>query len=154
MPSGTAPDFVTEITARARAVGASMLVVRAGMVFGRDHLASALLHAKRAFDEATNSADSLEMETLLYASGERQLSSAIAKIGVTEETREVVVARLSGDGFQPDAGWELLGDRPTRLSVEQLRAFGISDAEISTVPESRVADLVLERVAAVDVLKR
>ena len=50
-------------------------------VFGRDHLVSALGHARRAIEERRNTTDSIEMEFLLYVSGERQISKAIEVAG-------------------------------------------------------------------------
>src|SRR4030066_37882 len=57
-----------------------VLVLRSDMVFGLDHIRSALYHAKRAMDQGRNASNTLVMETLLYASGERQLQSAIRKL--------------------------------------------------------------------------
>ena len=44
-------------------------------------------------------------------------------------------------------------DSVLEASRQKLRAFGVSKAEIDSVPEDRQADLVLERVAMVDLLK-
>lgn len=154
VPKGRAPQFMKGLSEKARAAGVNILVLRGDLVFGSDHLRSALFHAKRAIREGTNSADALEMETLLYASGERQLSTAISKMSVDADTEEVVVALLSEGDLTKDADWRTLEPRPSGASVEALRRFGISDAEISTVSEDRLGDIVLERVAAVDILKR
>ena len=123
------------------------------MVFGRDHLASAFHHASKAIREGRNSSDSVIMETLLYASGERQLGSAIRKMAVGEETSEIVVASLGVD-IAPQAGWTPLTDAPDHPSDERLMAFGLTGEELGTVRPERRRELVLERVAAVDVLKR
>ena len=150
---GSAPAFLKEASESSRAAGATVLVIRADLVFGLDHLRSALYHAKRAMCEGSNSADSLEMETLLYASGERQLSSAIAKMGVTEATEKMVVARLAGNEISVGSEWKTLEDRHS-ASKESLRRFGITDLEMSTVSDDRLVELVMERIAAVDILKR
>lgn len=149
---GSARQFLELVTAKAADEGTDFLVVEADMVFGEDHLRSALYHAKRALSDGRNVSGSLAMETLLYASGERQLSAAIRKMSVTDETTEVVVARLQG-GAQGEAGWERMPDAPREPSHERLVRFGITARELSTM-EGHPADLVLERVAAVDVLKK
>ncbi len=146
-----AMGFFDTITKEAKAAGADVLVLRSDMIFGLDHLRSALYHAMTSFLEGTNSSDSLAMETLLYASGERQLNSAIRKMSVDASTRRIVVARLQGD-FRPRPGWKELEARASDISKERLIRFGVTEQELSTVRDGQ--DLVLEKVAAVDVLKR
>ncbi len=128
-----------------------VLILRADMVFGISHLRSALFHAKKAIAERSNSSDSLAMETLLYASGERQLSSAIKKMSAGNDVQHVVIASMTGT-LRPEEGWseleELSGDPP----IERLRTYGITELELKTCPMP--TELVLERVAAVDVLKK
>ena len=153
VPAGRARSLLDAVTIDAAASGASVLVLDADMVFGLDHLRSALYHAKRALDEGSNVSDSLAMETLLYASGERQLSSAIRKMSVGDRTERIVVAQLSGD-VTPADGWIHLQDVSQDISHERLSKFGISVAELDTIGDRRPEDLVLERVAAVDVLKK
>lgn len=153
VPAGRARSLLDTVTKKAAASGASVLVVDADMVFGLDHLRSALYHAKRALDEGSNISDSLAMETLLYASGERQLSSAIRKMSVGDQTERIVVAQLSGD-VTAAVGWIHLKDVPQEISHERLGKFGISETELATIGNRRPEELVLERVAAVDVLKK
>ena len=131
-----------------------MLVLDGDMIFGPDHLASALYHARKAFDERRNSSDSLAMETLLYASGERQLSGAIRKLSVGEETTEVVVVRLTDDQFDAGKDWKrYVGTEPTQ-GEERFIRFGITREELATADEGRRLDLVLEKVASVDLIKK
>lgn len=153
VPKGGAEALMEETLSRARASGSEVLIVDGDMVFGSDHVRSAATHAAKAVAEGRNSSDSLAMETLLYASGERQLSAAIRKMSVGERTEKVVVAVLAGP-FSPGEGWTELPDRPGAPDRAALTRFGISEREMTTVREDRLGELVLERVAAVDVLKR
>jgi KEOPS complex subunit Cgi121 len=129
-----------------------VLVAKADMVFGVDHLRSALYHAKKAIAEGTNASDTLPMETLLYASGERQINNAIKKMSVRDETTEIIVAVLRGR-VNPEEGWVELPDVLAQSSVDRLNRFGITTEELRTFA-GPLEELVLERVAAVDVLKR
>jgi len=138
----------------ASAAGASILVLDGTMVFGSDHLASALHHARKAIDGGWNASDSLQMETLLYSSGERQLSSAIKKMSVSDATTVVVVARLSADGFDPGEGWDRLPRKPGSVEMELLIRFGIDQTSAGTIHADLLSDLVLERVANVDLIKK
>lgn len=150
---GEAPRLMEAAVSRAAKAGVDVLVLDAEMVFGKDHLRSALYHAVRAAEQKTNSSDSRAMETLLYASGERQLSAAIKKMSVNNCTEEVVVARLSGGAFEPEPGWVTISDRPAGPLKDRLRRFGISAMELATVDDARAFELVLERVAEVEILK-
>lgn len=139
-------------------------VMDASLVYGRLHLLSAYDHAVRSFAEGTNATGSVGLETLLYASGESQIQKALGKMGVKPGTTAfAIVVGTEGKGsknfdavfsdFSSATGLSrddavLEGDRET------LQRFGISDQEIATVAPSLYGDLVLERVAMVDVLKR
>ena len=151
---GHAPAFMERTVDSATSSGAQVLVMRADMVFGLDHVRSALFHAKKAIDERRNSSDSLSMESLLYASGERQLSSAVKKMCVDLTTEEVVVARLSEGDVEADSTWRILDDKPHDISIERLKRFGINQQELDTIGSRDPGDLVLERVAAVDIIKK
>jgi KEOPS complex subunit Cgi121 len=123
------------------------------MIFGMDHLRSALYHAERAIEDGTNASDSLAMETLLYASGERQLSTAIKKMSVNDQTEELVVAKLAGGPLELDETWREL-DHTADLTADRLLRFGVTETELSTIGGRSPLELVLERVAAVDILKK
>lgn len=151
---GEGTRLMDAVMARASAAGVEVLVLEGTMVFGKDHLRSALHHATRAIEEGANSSQSRPMETLLYASGERQLSSAIKKMSVSEDTEEIVVARLTRGEFGPEPAWTPVPDRPATLDRSRLLRFGISAAELETVEPGKAPELVLERVAAVDIVKR
>lgn len=151
---GEAPVLKDAIVARAGSGGSEVLVIDGAMVFGKDHLRSALYHATRAMHEGTNSSQSISMETLLYASGERQLSAAIKKMSVSEDTEELVVARLTKDAFEPEPSWTIMPEMPGEVDIERLKSFGISSEELDTVDRGKAHELVLERVAAVDITKR
>ncbi|UCD91605.1 MAG: hypothetical protein JSV43_04940 [Methanobacteriota archaeon] len=130
-------------------------VFDAGLVFGKSHILSAYEHAKRAFDERRNSSKSLVNEVLLYSSGERQISSAIGKMGIKEGSTEFCVL-LAGEKGLDDLVLHMGLERDDSVldgDIERLGEFGISGEEKQTVPEEKVFDLVLERVAMVDLLK-
>jgi len=151
--AGGAKAAISDLLRLAEANDSEILVVRSDLVFGSDHLRSALYHARKAFEGGRNVSASLAMETMLYASGERQLNSAIRKMSVPEDAREFVVAVISGAvPVSARDSTELPGKAECRR--EDLLRFGIGEAEISTVPGRDPNELVLERVAAVDAIKK
>lgn len=106
-------------------------------VKGIEHLQSALMHSWRAFERAENVSDRMLMETLLYASGERQISLAISRMGVKNGSQKAV---LILEGLEPGKVLEELG-------MER------DDSIISVVSDDEMKD-ALERVALVDIIKR
>ncbi len=141
---------------RASALGADVVLMDADRVCGVDHLLSAVLHAKRAFERGTASCNTLGMEIILYASGERQITKAKRKMGLGQGTERVALVLLEeGDMDRLIKAMGLERDDAllacTRAKGE---AFGISPQELETVGEGRLQDLVLEKVAFVDLLKR
>ncbi len=134
---------------------AETCLLDARSVFGRDHLESAVLHAIRARDSRTMSSRSVAMETLLYAAGARQVQDAIQAVGLRRDSTAVGVVlfgRASVDDFLRDMGWTR-DDRVLDAEGKSLRDFGISDREAASVPKAQEADLVLEKVALLDVQK-
>ena len=137
-------------------------VVNADFVYGKDHLFSAVEHTIRSFKNRMNSLNSLSLEMLLYASGERQIQKAIEKIGIkkgnqkiafifiTEDDRKILDAEvehvLSSLNLKRD-------DKVLEGGVDTLKRFGITEDELSTIPESKYGDLLLEKVALVDIIK-
>ena len=135
--------------------GGAICLLDARLVFGRDHLESAALHAIRARDSKTMSSRSLAMETLLYASGQRQVQDAIRVAGLRRETTTVGIV-LFGDAkvdeLLQEMGWRR-EDEVLNPANKDLTAFGTSQLEAETIPTSQRADLVLEKVALLDVQK-
>lgn len=129
-------------------------VFDADLIYGKEHLISAYNHAKRAFDRGTNTTNSLEMEILLYASGERQLKLAIPKMGVKEG--EVNIALIFGDKFDNSFLEDLCLERDDKVlegDINTLKKFGINTDVIQTVSESKQGHLILEKIALVDIIK-
>ncbi len=150
---GEAKAVMARMIAEAAEAHSEVIILDGDLVFGADHLSSAQAHAAKASAEGRNASDSLAMETLLYASGERQLSNAIKKMGVGGDTTEVVLAVVKGT-FSPGEGWARLPDSDPAPDRARLARFGITEKEMSTVDPGRLSELVLEKVAAVDVVKK
>ena len=135
--------------------GAEIGLLDARSVFGRDHLESAAVHAIRARDSKTMSSRSLAMETLLYASSQRQVQDAIRAVGLRRDTTTVGIVLFgyaNVDEFLRDMGWSR-DDDVLNAAGKDLEAFGISRREAETVATTHRADLALEKVALLDVQK-
>jgi len=143
---------------RASELGTEVVLMDADKVCGRGHLESAVFHARRAFERGTNASNTLAMEVILYASGERQISKAKRKMGLHQGTEKVAVVILGPEEADAETVLEALGlrrdDSLLDCSTAKGLAFGLDPVEISTVGEEMLPDLVLEKVAFVEILKR
>jgi KEOPS complex subunit Cgi121 len=148
-------DAVRTASEWASSRGAEVCLLDARSVFGRDHLESSALHAIRARDSRTMSSRSVSMETLLYAAGARQVQDAIRASGLHRDTRAIGVVLFGTakvDDLIRDMGWAR-DDRVLDAKGKSLEGFGISGRQAATVSAAQRADLVLERVALLDVEK-
>lgn len=152
-------DSVEEFIKKARdfILGNDILLqfMDADRILGKEHLISAIEHAQRAFKRKDNISSTLAMEILIYAAGEPQINNAIAKIGLKDGCERIAVV-VEGD-FEVAQLLSHLNlkrdDDVLEFKESKLPIAGISDAEISVVDKKKIMDLVLERVAMVDVRK-
>jgi len=135
-------------------------VFNAEVIYGKKHLISAFEHAKRAIEQKTNTTNSLEMEILLYAAGERQLKLAIPKMGFKKGRSNLAIIAVSKDKKIDQIVEKLLSefnlDRDDKLlegDENTLKKFGLNQKEIKTVAKAKYQDLILEKVAMVDIIK-
>jgi len=140
-------------------------VFNADMIYGKEHLISAVNHAKRAMKENKNSTKTLSMEILLYASGERQLKHAIPKMGIKKGKGSIafVFTNNLNDNSDKDSSdlinsfieefKLIIDDKVLEGSDDTLEKFGIKKNEIETVAKDKLGDLILEIVAMVDIIK-
>lgn len=148
-------ETLSEVNKIAEKTNSVIVLFDAEKTAGAEHIKSAAAHAKRAFDEKRNIARSLAMEILVYASGQRQCSLA-TKFGLHEGENNVYVLILDGD--EASAKQELRKiavESPVNLPDKKTlqKEFMITDDELAVAGESRIIELVIERVALVDVWK-
>ena len=162
--------FLAALKAIAEQHAVTIQALDTDLVVSEAHLHSAVEKALRAVKKGTNITSELGMEILVYAAGKRQIGRALA-MGVTEGTKRiaciivataagtdldaVVVAVKASTGLSEELDAlqhsQLEHDVSKRARVK--RFFGITDRELSAVGEDKLHQLVLERVALLDVLK-
>ena len=126
------------------------------------HLYFAVLNALLAFKNKRNISKSVAMETMLYASAQRQIRKALDFMGVKCAVADVAVVIV---GESAEAVEELVAAVSKRVGKERddavleisqekagriREAFGITGVELEAVLEKNddaLADLVVERVA-------
>jgi KEOPS complex subunit Cgi121 len=135
----------------------------ADFVATEQHLYFAVLNALQAFQNRTNISKSIAMETILYASAQRQIQKSINLIGIKQETKNMAATII---GKAPKQIEKLLQDLSTCVGTQAdestlkmtedkkariLKAFAITKEEIETLAncsvEEAIVNLVIERVA-------
>jgi tRNA threonylcarbamoyladenosine modification (KEOPS) complex Cgi121 subunit len=114
----------------------------ADKIMDPNHLYYAAANAYYAMENGGNISNRLDVETLLYASTQNQISRAISTIGVSKNTQRIAVAVISEKKDDPMAARiaEYLGDlndnvlEPTQEKYEVLKQlYDITDTAIDTL---------------------
>src|SRR2546422_4022772 len=151
---------------RRKFAGSEVQIMRADRVAGLEHLSFAAENAVRAVKQGRGRSKSIAMETLLFTSAQRQISRAVERLGVTPQTREVVMTIFSRQSLNEDEvnalAQSVFGGRrldgvieiSSGKKIRELcRSYGISSEELAAarLPSERVNSLVkrliLERSA-------
>ena len=137
----------------------------AKLIAGWEHLYFAALNALNAFKNKTNISKSVAVETLLYASAQRQIKNAVELLGIkpkssqvavliVAETKRIAASTLKAvsklvTGERDDSVLELTNGKVKRIKG----FFSISDLELDAKLEKEgfekkaLIDLVIEHMA-------
>jgi len=136
----------------------------AQLIATQEHLYFAALNALQAFQNKTNISKSPAMETMLYASAQRQIQKAIQRCGIKPETTSMAVIIIGVDptqlktmlqaistcvGLEPDEKVLEISEFKEQKIID---TFEITDEELKAVMKNEnrteaVVNLVIERVA-------
>jgi len=152
-------EFLSAIQSIARKNSTHIICFNADNMAGHRHVKAALHYAQRSFSSGKSISNSFEMEALLFAAGSRQCSIAVS-FGIHEQENAVFVCSCPVNGnvweelshhmhFVSEA-WEEI----TPEKEERIRSFfSISREELAMVGSERIIDLVLERIALLEVCR-
>jgi KEOPS complex subunit Cgi121 len=132
-------------------------------IAGKDHLRFAVLNALKAWKQGSQVSESLAIEIILYASGQRQIKNAIAFLGVTSDSRNLAVIGISSErsaleGFKARLR-DVIGGEMDELILEEgdndavKRTFDITDVQLKTLvgrtltEKEALTRLVIEKMA-------
>ena len=135
----------------------------AQLIASQEHLYFAVLNALQAFKNKTNLSKSPAMETILYASAQRQIQRAIERCGIKPQTKSMALIIIGEDPKQIQnalqAVTKSVGSEPDESVLEMAKnkeakikkAFEITDEELKTLEngnqQKAIVNLVIERVA-------
>ncbi len=147
-------ELVATLRAASQESASLVAVFDARSVAGERHLLSAWAHLGRSRGRGEPRLRDRGAEYALYVAGDDQLPRALAKVGVSDSTTEmVVVAERPLDPAELIVRLHLEsspGSYPRPVDEEVLDRLGITPVERASVPRSAWEGLVLERVALVD----
>lgn len=147
-------DFLQKLKNISKEKNLTLQALDADKIAGEEHIMFAVEKALNSFKTGTNIANDLAKEIMLYAAGTRQIKRAV-KLGIHKGENNIVLvavgdAHLSGfDEIRPEP---VLGYSASKKEA-LMKAFSITDMELEAVGEEKMPELVLERVALVDVIK-
>ena len=128
------------------------------------HLYFAALNALTAFANGDNISKSLAMETMLYASAQRQIRKATELVGIKHDSSNIATLVIDEKPETAESALSMISkhlgakrdDNVLGLSEEKMatiqKKFGISDLELETVTkkdslEKALTNLVIEHMA-------
>ena len=135
----------------------------AELIATQEHLYFAVLNALQAFKNKTNLSNSPAMETLLYASAQRQIQKAIERCGIKPQTKSMALIIIGEDPKQIENTLDAISKSvccepdESVLEIKKSKepkikkAFEITETELKIIENSNqkkaIADLIIERVA-------
>ncbi len=139
-----ANDFLKKI--KTKVAPAAVQLIDADQIAGATHLLFAFLNAQKAFSQKRALCKSLDMETMLYASGQSQINRAIEALGIKPRPSSIAAIIISRSqeearreeeeltklvpGTRDDSVLEVKGAN----KVKKLRTtFDITDLELETM---------------------
>jgi KEOPS complex subunit Cgi121 len=147
--------LLTKIKEISKGKDTVILALDADKLAGKEHLMFAIEKAMKSFKTGRNIATDLGKEIMLYAAGTRQINRAMI-VGVHNGNNNIALVAI-GDDVDPSLFEEIKPKHVLQYEGSKNRAlmeiFNITDEEINIVGVERIPELVLERVALVDVLK-
>jgi len=152
--------FLRDLRAVAANHDTRIICFNADMIAGRVHAATAVARAVRAFEEGVTISNTLEMEALLFAAGSRQCTIA-ASFGIHKGENRVYICCFPARAevwvaLEPlfrfvQENWDTID--PDKMK-QLMETFAISPDEITAAGgNGRIVDLVLERVALLEVIR-
>jgi tRNA threonylcarbamoyladenosine modification (KEOPS) complex Cgi121 subunit len=135
----------------------------AELIATQEHLYFAVLNALQAFKNKTNLSKSIAMETMLYASAQRQIQKAIIHAGIKPQTHNMAIVIVADDPKQIETALEAItenmGTEPdervldlTKNKAAKIKkTFKITEKELEVLENGNqkkaITDIIIERIA-------
>jgi len=147
--------FLRKIKENRKSKDSVILALDADKLAGEKHLMFAIEKAMNSLKTGRNIATDPGKEIMLYAAGTRQINRAM-KIGVHNGKNNIALVAI-GENIDLSAFNEITPGNVLQYDRSKNRMlmdfFNITHEETQAVGEDKIPELVLERVALVDVMK-
>jgi len=163
--------FLNQLTNLGSKYNITIQALNADLISGSRHLQSAVNKTLRSFSSLNNAANDPGMEIMMYASGRRQIERALA-LGIKKGKMRIAIVLIGENAVDEAAVDEAVVDEaavevealldtidPGVIDYSDIKREGIMDFfdittdEINAVGKEKIPELVLERVALIDVFK-
>ena len=151
--------FLQTLRTIAEAHDTHIICFNADMLAGMQHAHTAMCHAVRSYNAGTMVSNTLEMEALLYAAGSRQCSLA-APFGIHSGENHLYICCYPASDRIWDAlvpvvhfvkdSWSCIDSKKQAYLMD---LFAITRDELATTNGDNIVDLVLERIALLEVYR-
>ena len=157
------PTLLQQIKQLATKNDIILQLVDANRVVNKEHLQVASYHAQKSFQQKTATSNSLEIETLLYATGQRQIAKALTLIGISPKTKSVaaiiccspkitilrpvqeILSILNGKES------DIVFNMTPKKEKELIKMFEITLEELKS---ASIPELIIERMALLELTKK
>jgi len=130
-------------------------VFDADKLAGEEHLRFAVKKAINSFKTGRNIANDLAKEIMLYAAGTRQINRAM-RLGVHNGENNIALVAI-GEDIDLSSIDEITPKQVLQYNESKkdalMELFNITKEELEAAGEDKIPELVLERVALIDVIK-
>jgi len=148
-------EFLQKLKKISKETNITIAALDADKLAGEEHVRFAVEKAVRSFESGKNIANDLAKEIMLYASGSRQITKAV-KLGIHKGQNKVVLVAVGEiptlSGFDEISPEPVLAYNDSKKEAI-METFGITNEEIEAAGEEKIPELVIERVALLDVIK-
>jgi len=156
------PAFLKSLNVFSGEFGVKIQGFDARKIADADHLMFAVHRASQAFAAGTNQAKDIGLESMRFSSGQKQIDKSFSMGLIQGENRGLFVFFGASDEQLKSAQnafldvFSLKEDVPLSLDEKKpflMKQFGITDEELNVVGADKLKELVMERVALVDIVR-
>jgi len=156
------PAFLKSLNDFSAEYGVKIQSFDARKIVDADHIMFAVHRASVAFAAGTNQAKEIGLESMRFSSGQKQIDKSFSMGLIQGENRGLFVFFGASDEQSKSAQnafcgvFSLKEDVPFSLDEKKpflMKQFGITDEELNVVGDDKLKELVMERVALVDVVR-
>lgn len=152
---GDTEEFLQKLKKISKNRNIVLQALDADKIAGEEHIKFAVEKAINSFQTGRNTANDLAKEIMLYAAGTRQINKAM-RLGVHKGENNIALVAV-GEDFDASEFSDITAKHVIQYNKSKndalIEIFNITEKELEAAGDDKIPELVLERVALVDVIK-